>query len=103
MEWLLLRLIVMDRYSILPALSLDGILHLDVIQESWKGATFYRFIEEAFSAINAWIRSNRDYARSELSGNVTADPYTMIWKAVFMTVTPIKVEGWNYRDCGYLA
>lgn len=59
-------------------------------------------IEEAFSAIKAWIRSNRDYARSELSGDATADPYTMIWEAVYMTVTPMKVEGW-YQDCGYLA
>ncbi|KIJ05517.1 hypothetical protein PAXINDRAFT_93379 [Paxillus involutus ATCC 200175] len=59
-------------------------------------------IEESFSAIKAWIRANRDYARSELSDDATADPYTMIWEAVYMTVTPTKAEGW-YRDCGYLA
>ncbi|KIJ05147.1 hypothetical protein PAXINDRAFT_93831 [Paxillus involutus ATCC 200175] len=58
-------------------------------------------IEEAFSAIKAWIRANRDYARGELSGEETADPYVMIWEAVFTTVTCDKVAGW-YRDCGYL-
>jgi len=59
-------------------------------------------IEESFSAIKAWIRANRDYTRSELSDDATPDPYTMIWEAVYMTVTPTKAEGW-YRDCGYLA
>lgn len=58
-------------------------------------------IEEAFSAIKAWIRSNRDYTRSELSGDAGADPYTMIWEAVYTSVTHTKAEGW-YRDCGYL-
>ena len=52
MVWLLLWLIVMDRYSILPALSLDGILHLDVCRESWKGATFNRFIEGLLDNMN---------------------------------------------------
>lgn len=59
-------------------------------------------IEEAFSAIKSWIRANREYARGELSGEITCDPYRMIWEAVFMTVTPEKVEGW-FHDCGYLA
>jgi hypothetical protein len=62
----------------------------------------FNLIEESFSAIKAWIRANRDYTRSELSDDATADLYTMIWKAVYMTLTPTKAEGW-YRDCGYLA
>jgi hypothetical protein len=62
----------------------------------------FNLIEESFSAIKAWIRANRDYTHSELSDDATADLYTMIWKAVYMTVTPTKAEGW-YRDCGYLA
>ncbi|KIK24466.1 hypothetical protein PISMIDRAFT_98660 [Pisolithus microcarpus 441] len=57
-------------------------------------------IEEAFSAIKAWIRANQAYVRAELSGSDTADPYGMIWEAVFATVTPEKIIGW-YRDCGY--
>ena len=57
-------------------------------------------IEEAFSAIKAWIRAHRDYAWAELSGEDTADPYTMIWEAVFVTVTLEKVAGW-YHNCGY--
>jgi hypothetical protein len=59
-------------------------------------------IEEAFSAIKAWIRANREYARGELSGEATCDPYQMIWDAVSLTVTVDKVEGW-FHDCGYLS
>ncbi|KAJ2932941.1 hypothetical protein H1R20_g4170, partial [Candolleomyces eurysporus] len=120
-----------QRYSILPALSLDGILHPDVIPRSYTAEIFNGFIEglldnmnpfpapnsvivmdnasihksedlrrmveargmrlvflpayspdfnpieEAFSAIKAWLRANRDYVRGELA------------------------EGW-YHDCGYL-
>ncbi|KIK81789.1 hypothetical protein PAXRUDRAFT_40216, partial [Paxillus rubicundulus Ve08.2h10] len=55
-------------------------------------------IEEAFSAIKAWIQGNQNYAQGELSGEETANPYTMIWEAVFMTVTHDKVAGW-YHDC----
>ncbi|TFK68635.1 hypothetical protein BDN72DRAFT_769062 [Pluteus cervinus] len=58
-------------------------------------------IEEAFSAIKAWIRANRDYTRGELSGEITCDPYEMLWTAVFETVTVEKAQGW-FRDCGYL-
>ena len=57
-------------------------------------------IEEAFSAIKAWIRANRDYARGELSGEETCDPYALIWDAVFDTVTTEKAEGW-FHNCGY--
>ncbi|KIK90834.1 hypothetical protein PAXRUDRAFT_151050 [Paxillus rubicundulus Ve08.2h10] len=58
-------------------------------------------IKEAFSAIKAWIWGNQNYAQGELSGEETANPYTMIWESVFMTVTCNKVAGW-YHDFGYL-
>jgi DDE superfamily endonuclease len=58
-------------------------------------------IEEGFSAIKAWICSNRDYVRGELSGEATCDPYEMLWEAVFSAVTPDKARGW-FKDCGYL-
>ena len=58
-------------------------------------------IEEAFSSIKAWIRANWDYARGELSGEATCDPYGMLWEAVYDAATPEKAEGW-FRDCGYL-
>ncbi|KAJ2911978.1 hypothetical protein MD484_g8431, partial [Candolleomyces efflorescens] len=144
-----------QRYSILPALSLDGILHLDIINRSYTVELFNEFIdglldnmnpfpapnsvivmdnasihksqelqqmieargmrlvflpayspdynpiEECFSAIKAWIRANRDYVRGELSGEITCDPYTMLWEAVFDTVTPEKARGW-FHDSGYL-
>lgn len=61
-------------------------------------------IEEAFSSIKAWIRSNRDYARSELVHDELESPihpYFIIWEAVFTAVSPEKVEGW-FEDSGYL-
>jgi transposase len=58
-------------------------------------------IEEAFSAIKAWIWANWDYARSELSGEVTCNPYKLLWDAVFEAVTPAKAAGW-FHNSGYL-
>lgn len=58
-------------------------------------------IEEAFSALKAWIRRNRDYARGELTGELTCDPYSLLWEAVFASVTEEKVRGW-FADSGYL-
>lgn len=53
-------------------------------------------IEEALSCIKAWIRSNRDYVRSEsVPDNLDAHihPYFVIWDAVFGAVTRTKIEG----------
>lgn len=57
-------------------------------------------IEEAFSAIKACIRANRDWIQGELSGDGPGDVDGLIWQAVYSTVTSEKVQGW-YRDCGY--
>ncbi|KIK91978.1 hypothetical protein PAXRUDRAFT_121250, partial [Paxillus rubicundulus Ve08.2h10] len=43
---------------ILPAISFDGVLHLDVRNESWKGATFYRFIEDLLDNMNPFPECN---------------------------------------------
>jgi hypothetical protein len=59
-------------------------------------------IEEGFSAIKAWIRRNQDYARGELMGEPTCDPYQLLWDAVFATVTPEKARGW-FAHSGYLS
>ena len=58
-------------------------------------------IEEAFSAIKAWIRNNRDYVLGELTGGAHGDPYKMLWDAVF-SVTAEKAMGW-FRHSGYIA
>lgn len=57
-------------------------------------------IEEAFSAMKAWIRQYSDYARSELSGEAMSDPYQFLIDAVFNSITPEKLYEW-YIDCGY--
>jgi hypothetical protein len=58
-------------------------------------------IEEAFSAIKAWIRANRDYVFGEVTGRAHSDPYKMLWDAVF-SVTLEKAIGW-FRHSGYIA
>ena len=51
--------------------------------------------------MKAWIQSNNQYVLGELTGEDTCDPYTMLWQAVFESMTPEKIIGW-YRDCGYI-
>ena len=58
-------------------------------------------IEEAFSAIKAWLRANHDYALGEMGGP-GCDPYALIWEAVYGTVTPEKAYGW-YQHSEYIA
>ena len=50
--------------------------------------------------MKAWIRRNSDYARSEMSGEATSDPYQFLIDAAFNAITPEKIHGW-YIDCGY--
>ncbi|KAJ7257607.1 hypothetical protein C8J57DRAFT_949651, partial [Mycena rebaudengoi] len=62
----------------------------------------YDPIEEGFSAMKAWIRLHRDYTEGALAGQPHADsPYTMIWQAVYESMTPEKVHGW-FRHSGYI-
>ena len=58
-------------------------------------------IEEAFSAIKAWLRANRDYILGEIEGP-GCDPYRMIWEAVYSVITLRKAYGW-YKHSEYIA
>ena len=58
-------------------------------------------IEEGFSAMKAWLRSNRDFVLGELAGNVDSNPMSMLWEAVFLTMTEESIAGW-FCDCGYV-
>jgi hypothetical protein len=46
------------KYSVLPALSLDGILHLEVVENVVTGAIFRRFIEGLLPLMNKWPLPN---------------------------------------------
>jgi hypothetical protein len=46
------------KYSILPALSLDGILHLEVVENAITGDIFHRFIEDLLPHMNEWPMPN---------------------------------------------
>jgi hypothetical protein len=37
---------VLSRYSILPAISLDGVLHLDIITRSWTAEQFRQYMDQ---------------------------------------------------------
>lgn len=49
---------LLPSYSVLPAMSLDGVLHLDIINTSWKGATFYSFIDALLDNMNPFPQRN---------------------------------------------
>jgi hypothetical protein len=46
------------RYSILPALSLDGILHIEVLDHSFTGEEFGNFIEGVLDQMQPWPLPN---------------------------------------------
>ena len=54
-------------------------------------------IEEAFSCVKSWLRSNRTYILGEMEG-IGCDPYALIWEAVYLMVTPEKIYGWYWHS-----
>ena len=46
--------LILDRYSILPALSLDGILHVEVLDHAINGANFLSFVEGLLDRMQPW-------------------------------------------------
>jgi transposase len=57
-------------------------------------------IEEAFSAMKSWMRTNNVYVLQEFSNNNDADPYGVIAEAI-ETITPEKAHRW-FRHSGYI-
>ncbi|KZP31944.1 hypothetical protein FIBSPDRAFT_723534 [Athelia psychrophila] len=57
--------------------------------------------EEGFSALKAWLRANREFVRAELMGEINCDPISMLWEAVYASLTPENAHRW-YKDSGYL-
>ncbi|KZV97957.1 hypothetical protein EXIGLDRAFT_562064, partial [Exidia glandulosa HHB12029] len=46
------------RFSILPALSLDGVLHTAMVAGSFNGDTFLAFIDTLLARMNPWPAKN---------------------------------------------
>lgn len=44
----------LNRFSVLLALLMDGVLHMDVLRCSWKGNTFYNFIDTLLDNMNLY-------------------------------------------------
>ena len=47
-----------QKYSLLPAISLDGILHLEVVENAVTGADFLRFVQGLLPRMNKWPLPN---------------------------------------------
>jgi hypothetical protein len=47
-----------NRYSILPAMSLDGIISLDIVEGSFNKVLFARFIDGLLHQMNAFPGAN---------------------------------------------
>ena len=50
--------LILDRYSILPALSLDSILHVEVLDYAINGANFLSFVEGLLDRMQPWPLPN---------------------------------------------
>lgn len=46
------------RYSILPVISLDGVLHLDILTRSWTADEFWPFVEVLLGRMNPYPQKN---------------------------------------------
>jgi len=46
------------RYSILPAISLDGVLHLDILRRSWTSLEFRAFVDVLLDSMNPYPQPN---------------------------------------------
>ncbi|KZP12537.1 hypothetical protein FIBSPDRAFT_754756 [Athelia psychrophila] len=47
-----------QRFSILPAISLDGVLHLDILTCSWTEDTFTQYVEVLLTCMNPYPLKN---------------------------------------------
>jgi hypothetical protein len=47
-----------QRYSILPAISLDGVLHLDILMRPWTAEEFRLFIDVLLDKMNPYPEKN---------------------------------------------
>lgn len=59
-------------------------------------------IEEGFLAMKAWLREHHQDSIEELGTGPDLDPYSMLWDAVFASMTAEKAYGW-YQHSHYLA
>ncbi|KAJ7108312.1 hypothetical protein C8R44DRAFT_596825, partial [Mycena epipterygia] len=46
------------RYSILPAISLDGVLHIDIIARSWTAVEFRNYLDVLLDVMNPFPQDN---------------------------------------------
>ena len=51
-------LTAIHRYSVLPAILLDGVLHLDIITRSWTSEDFEQYIETLLDNMNDYPQRN---------------------------------------------
>lgn len=47
-----------SRYNVLPAISLDGVLHLDIISRSWTAVEFRNYLDVLLDVMNPFPQDN---------------------------------------------
>lgn len=69
---LLAKTPLLQSYTIIAVLSLDGIIHLDVIPGAANGALFNIFVENLLEVMNPWPQNNSVLAMDNASIHKTA-------------------------------
>jgi hypothetical protein len=66
------------KYSLLPAISLDGILHLEVVENAITGADFHRFVHGLLPRMNKWPLPNSVLVVNNMSIHKVAGIHEMV-------------------------
>ncbi len=104
------------KYSILPALSLDGVLHLEVVENAITGNDFWAFIEGLLPCMNQWPLLNSILVMDNTSIHKVAGIHEMVEEhgthllylpAYSPDFNPIKltfskIKAWLHSHCDYV-
>jgi hypothetical protein len=66
------------KYSLLPAISLDGILHLEVVENAITGADFHQFVHGLLPRMNKWPLPNSVLVVNNMSIHKVAGIHEMV-------------------------
>jgi hypothetical protein len=104
------------KYSLLPAISLDGILHLEVVENAITGTDFHRFVHSLLPRMNKWPLPNSVLVVNNASIHKVAGICEMVEEhgvrllylpAYSPNFNPIKlafstIKAWLRKNCDYM-
>jgi hypothetical protein len=50
--------LTVSRYNVLPAISLDGVLHLDILTRAWTSEAFEEYVDALLNNMNPFPAKN---------------------------------------------